>query len=120
MPSAFETSFAKSTHDGLYSTFGIAAVYADLAGTKTICTVRIHREDAHQVDRPSHVSGEIQVAPLEVRTSEISKVVKGGRFTVEGVEVWTVETTPVLKNGQHYCTCSRSGAERMMPKRSNE
>lgn len=120
MPSPFERQFAAQA-DSLYSQFSLAATYTAPDGSTTSgITIIVHRNDAHQVDRNVKASGELQTGEIRVRQSELAKAVKGGRFKVEGVEVWTVETMPVLKNGQHYCTCSRSGVERIMERRAKE
>lgn len=63
-------------------------------------------------------SGEVMV--MQAGTGSIPKPVKGGRFRVEGVEVWTIETTPTLKNGQFTCTCSRQGVDALMERRAKD
>ena len=126
MPSLFEQQFA-SQLDAMYAQFGIEATYTAPNGTSVDAGIdgnplllRIHRNDAHQVDKTARVAGELQTSEVMVQQSKLAKPVKGGRFAVEGVEVWTIETTPTLKNGEYLCSCSRSGVERMGPARAKE
>lgn len=122
MPSDFESEFALAAAPGLYAVFGLIATYAAPDGTTVSgLTVRVHRNEPHQVERPGssgRVSGELQTGEVMVLQSALAKPVKGGRFTVEGVEVWTIALTPVLKNEQFSCTCTRTGVERAMERRS--
>lgn len=120
MPSAFETAFAANL-SGLYAQFGVSASYTAPDGTSTSgLTVRVIRHDAHQVERPTRAVGELQTGEVLVQQSALAKPLKGGRFTVEGREVWTIEVTPTLKNGEHICTVSRAGVERLMDRRAKE
>lgn len=119
MPSAFETA-VRANLDPLYAEFGLATTYTAPDGTTTACTIRLHRNEAHQVDRTVRVNGEMQTGEIMVRQTELAKPVRGGRFVVEGVEAWTIELTPVLKNGQHQCTVSRAGVERMTERTSRQ
>lgn len=124
MPSAFEAQMAAQLPGTLYGAFGLAAVYSDPKGTTgAACTIRVHRGDVRQVDRGNGTMGEVQsgeVFVMQAGAGAIAKPVKGGRFRVEGVEVWTIENTPVLKNGQFGCTCSRQGVDALMERRTKD
>lgn len=118
MPSAFEQLFTGSL-DSFYDMYGLPATYTGPDGTAiTSITVRVHRQESRQVPFAQRGTGELQTGEVLVRESEVAKPVSGGRFMVEGHEVWTIASTPVLKNGQHHCTCSRGGAERIMERRA--
>lgn len=117
--SAFELAFAANL-DPLYVLFGVAGSYAAPDGTSVAgLTLRVRRDDPHQVERPNRAIGEMQTGQILVRQSELARPVKNGRFTVRGVEVWTIETTPRLQHGEYICTCTRTGVEIMMPRRQN-
>ncbi len=117
MPSKFDAIFGVGL-SSFYDVLNTLAVYTAPDGTThEDIPVIISRNDAHQVDRNIRTTGELQTAEIQVRQSELPKPVRGGRFSI-GMEVWTIETTPVLKLGEHFCTCSRSGTERLMPRRA--
>ena len=127
MPSPFETQFAAAVGALYEGAFGLSASYQAPDGSAAVTTgadgnpltIRVHRNEARQTQggaKPG-TQAELQTAEVIVRQSQLAKVVQGGRFAVEGNEVWTIETTPTLKNGQHYCTCSRGGTRRLMPRR---
>lgn len=125
MPSVFEQEFAGQL-DQLYGEFGVTATYTAPNGVNQAVTVRIQRHEARQVEGMGQrgagaggATGELQTGEAFVRQSELAKPVKGGRFTLEaGAEVWTIETTPLLKNGQHYCIVSRGGVDRYAERRA--
>jgi hypothetical protein len=121
MPSPFDQSVAANL-DQFYATFGIPGVaYTDPSGGVTSdIIVRIHRNEAREVERENGTVGEMQTGEILVRQTELANVVKGGRFTLEGVEVWTVATTPPLYHGEFHCTCYRSGTERLMDRRAKD
>jgi hypothetical protein len=120
MPSAFETLFAANL-SGLYEQFGLAATYTAPNAAETAgITVRVDRGDFLQVPGDMKAGGQLQTGKVLVRQSELSKPVKGGRFTFEGAEVWTVETTPTLQNGEFICTCTRGGTDRLMDRRAKD
>ena len=112
MPSKFEQDFTEEAPN-FYEEFGIhGCKYTSPSGVVTTgLTLRILRNPAHQVARDSKTLGQLQSGQVIVEQSALAKPMIGGRFTAESVEIWTIETTPVLKNGQFYCTCSRTGAE---------
>jgi hypothetical protein len=125
MPSQFETQFTTQTPALYEGAFGVVATYTGKDGTAVTTgldgnplNIRVDRQDGRQSATPG-VSGELQTAEIKVRQSQLAKPQAGGRFTV-GSEVWSIQTTPVLKNGQHYCTCARGGVERLMPRRAAE
>lgn len=127
MPSVFEQAFAENL-PALYGAMGMDASYTDKAGVMIDgLSVRVHRHPFRQVEGKGG-TGEVQTADLFIQDSGdqgIAKVVAGGRFTIEptgtamGLEVWTIETTPVHKNGEFVCSCSRSGKEREMGRRGS-
>lgn len=118
MPSSFEQMFVASSLPALYALHGRPATYTPPNGsTATPLTVRRNAGEPTQVNRETRVTGEMQTAEIMVQQSELAKPVKDGRFTVEGVEVWTIATMPVLKNGQWNCKCERAGKERMVERR---
>lgn len=120
MPSPFESLIAANL-DALYAQFGLSGIYTAPDGTATAgITIRVHRNDFRQVEGQSRAAGEMQTGEVMVRQSELAKPVKGGRFAVEGVEVWSIETTPALKNGQFVCTCVRLGNDRLMERRQKD
>lgn len=120
MPSQFEQSAAFNV-DALYGNFGLAATYTAPGGAVTSgITVRRKLGEVRQVPRPNKASGELQMGDIMVRPSDVAKPVKNGRFQVESVEVWTIETTPILKNGEYHCTCSRSGVEGLLERRAKD
>jgi hypothetical protein len=120
MPSAFETLIAANLPT-LYAQFGLVATFTSSNGSVHTLgldgqpiIVRVHREDPLAVYRDNRTSGEIQRATIMVQASQLSNPARGGRFMVEGVEVWTIENTALHQNGEHILTCSRSGTERTM------
>jgi hypothetical protein len=124
MQSQFEMQLQQQLFT-LYASQGISGcAYAPPAGAvASNLTLRIDREDATPVMRDNHASGELFRAMIWVMQSDVAKVVKGGRFTLtslNGPEVWTVETTPTLFAGEFECVCSRSGTERVMERRARE
>jgi len=127
MPSQFENLFAASALPDLYATFGVAgSLYQapDPVSAQATCTPRIQRHDAMQFDgQGKGVSGEIQTATILVQQTDITKPVTGGEFTITGAtgpEVWKIEVTPKLQNGEHHCVCKRIGVSRMMSNRRNQ
>lgn len=123
MPSQFESDVAVSL-DELYDQFGLSATYTAPDGTTASCTIRLHRNPVTPLPGSGRTergaAEELQTAELLVRQSELAKPVAGGRFTVEGNrggEVWTLEATPLLKNGQHHGAARRVGVVRMMEQR---
>ena len=120
MPSQFESMMAAALPGTHYATFGLAASYTAPDGSNTTLTVRVQRDEARQVDRDNRVQGEVQTGRVMCMASDLAKPVKGGRFTVESVEVWTIETTPTLVNGEHICACVRSGVTAIMARRAKE
>lgn len=120
MPSEFESLMAGVLPGTHFQVFGLAATYTAPDGTETSLTVRVQRHDPRQVDRPSTASGEEQTADVMCMQADLAKPVRGGRFTVEDTEVWTIETTPALRNGEHICTCRRTGVSGAMPRRAKE
>lgn len=120
MPSPFEQTLAANLSQSMYPSMGLPATYTAPDGTVTSgLTIRVHREAVREVDRPNRAAGEAQSGEVMVLASALIPV-KGGRFVVEGVEVWTVAMTPVLKNLQYGCTCTRSGVERVGPMRAKD
>lgn len=116
--SDFEASMVDNL-DEFYTEFGLAGIYVAPDGASVSgITVRVYRDKAHQVERPSRTPGEMQTGEILMRQSELAKPVKNGRFTVRGVEVWTIEMTPTLTNGEWLCSCVRTGVERMMDRRA--
>ena len=108
MPSAFETQMTTAAMPALYQEFGLPATYTPPNGSTAIpnLTVRVQRGAVRQ---SPETDGEIQTGVVMVLASALATPSRGGRFMVENTEVWTIETTPELKNGEHVCTCSRSG-----------
>jgi len=114
MPSAFSTRFSGSGGplDALYAQFGIASVYTDKTALSLPCSFRIQRHDPQQLaGTNTHTSGEVQTADGYVRESEVAKPIRDGRFSFDG-EVWVIQKTPYLKNGQWCMTVSRVTADR--------
>lgn len=119
MPSQFETQMRTQLAGAIYPGMSLAATYTAPDGTVTAgLTVRVHRGDAHQVERASRASGEAQTGEIMVLQDDLPKPVKGGRFTVEGVEVWSVAMTPTLANGQFVCACTREGVDAVLARRA--
>jgi hypothetical protein len=63
------------------------------------------------------IDSDIQTANIVVAQSALPKPQKGGRFS-KGDRTWTIAIFPVEANGQFYCTCTRSGVNRLAPQRS--
>jgi len=120
MPSQFESMMAASLPGTHYATFGLSAVYTAPDSTTTNLTVRVQRDDPRQIERSNRADGEQQTGTILCMASDLPKPVKGGRFTVENVEVWTVEVTPKLVNGEHVCSCIRTGVVGLMSRRAKE
>lgn len=128
MPSPFEQQFAVQAGALYEGSFGVAGSYQAPDGSAPVTVgadgnpllIRVHRNDAHQVDTAVRKSGEMQSGEIIVRQSQLPKVVNESRFTIEGVEVWTVQTTPVLRNGEFVCTVARTGTAQLMTRRSAE
>ncbi len=102
---------------------GVAAIYFSQDGTITrACTIQIERDEAVQtVDGNTRRTGESRTGRISVPQTLIPKVVKGGRFCINGTpEVWTVATTPTVANGQNYCKVEMAGIERLMDRRAKE
>lgn len=120
MPSPFE-QLVSANLSSMYGQFGLSASYTAPDGTVTSdLSIRLQRGEVRQVDRPSGAVGEAQGSVVLVRQSDLAKPVRHGRFASDAGEVWTLEVTPVLKNGEWVCTCSRAGVERLMEKRAKE
>lgn len=121
MPSQFESLIA-SNLPALYAQYGLDATYTPPNGQTptTGLSVRVHRGDSRQYDRGNGSMGEIQTAEVIVLQSALPRPVAGGRFTVESVEVWTIDATPTLKNGQFTCTCTRTGDSRLMSRSAKD
>ena len=120
MPSAFELRAAASLPN-LYVAFGVLSKYfmPDGVTTQSNVVIRIQRHDIHDAARPSRVNGEVQTGDVFVQQSTLTKPIANGRFQVEGgTEVWTIISTPVLKNGQWHCACTRSGVDAYMERRA--
>lgn len=129
MASLFEQQMAAGGLPGLYAALGAASTYTPPDGSGAIDTgtdgapllVRVQREPPHEVDRPNKAAGENQNGILLVQMRQLAKPARGGRFNVDqAAEVWTIAVTPEAKNGEFICTCTRSGVERMMPRRARE
>lgn len=118
MPSAFEQRMT-SAMPRLYTSFGVPAVYVAPSGTTTSgITVRIQRGEIRQTPTDQKTVGEMQTGQAFVQQSDLAKPVKNGRFAFDsGVEVWSIETTPILKNGQWNCTVKRVSTDTRMEKR---
>jgi len=120
MPSVFENMVA-SALPGFYKMFGLAAAYEATDGTVTTgLLVRIQRNEFHEVPRDVKAAGVMQTGEIKIQMSGstgLAKPVQGGRFKVEDVEVWTIETPPISRNGEWFCTCQRAGNGRLMEKR---
>lgn len=127
MPSYFEREFARqnaAAGSGPYAVNGVAATYQPPTGAAVTTgldgsplMVIVDRNDPTVDVRESRGgSGQVQSAEILVRVSQLAKPLPDGRFTVEGVEVWTIETSYVA-NGQHNCTCKRTGSDRIMERR---
>lgn len=120
MPSPFETRMS-SAFDRLYGSFAKTGFYTSPNGDKVFdISIRVRSNDSRQVVGQSKTIGESQSGTLFVRQSELARPVKGGRFTVENVDVWTIESTPTLKNGQFECTCTRASVAGAMDRRTKE
>lgn len=117
--SPFEAEMAENLDD-LYNEFGVGGSYVGPDGSSIDgLTLRVRRNDPHQVERTNRNIGELQSGTVMVRQSELAKPLRNGRFTVRGVEVWTIELTPILKNGELICACQRTGTESKMPRRAD-
>ena len=127
MPSPFEQQFAAQLTD-LFAQFGQPAKYTDPSGNATVgLTVIVNRDGPMQTAIAGRATGEQQTGRIRVMQSALAKPVKGGRFAIDTIgdgtgqdEIWTVETTPRLANGQHYCVCTRSGANRLMARKDKD
>ncbi len=118
MPSQFEQQMTTALAS-FYDEFAVAGTYNAPNSTSAIpVTIRVHRNDAHQAEPRAGENRELQTGEIMVLQSQLAKPVKDGRFTLEGgAEVWTIETTPMLKNGQHHCIVSRVGVNRLGERR---
>lgn len=126
MPSSFETLFAGAALPAMFDSFGQAGTYTAPNGVATSTgmdgaplLIRVQRGEMRPLLRDNRANGEIQTAELLVRQSQLVPV-KGGRFKVNDVELWTIANTPTLKNGEYVCTCSRQGIERLADRRAKE
>jgi hypothetical protein len=120
MPSLNESTIAAQL-PGLDTHFGVAATYTDPAGSIIAgLTIRIHRNEHREVPRENRASGQLQTGEIRVQQALLGQVSMGGRFTIEQVEVWTVETTPTLKNGEFMCMVKRSGLDSILSRRAKE
>lgn len=120
MPSEFSSMMAAALPGTHYAVFGEPAVYTAPDGTTVALTIRIHRDEARQVERANGTMGEVQTGRIMCLASDLPKPIRDGRFTVDAVEVWTIETAPVLENEQHVCSCVRTGVTGVMPRRAKE
>lgn len=118
--------FATSALPDLYATFGVpGSEYQapDPVSNAVLCTPRIDRHEAMEVDRKSLASGEMQTAMIYVQQSDVAKPVRNGAFfipTLSGIEVWKIVNTPKLQNGEFYCQCGRSSVEAIMKQRAKQ
>jgi len=123
MPSQFEIDMAANLQP-VYADFALPAAAANPDGTAVASiSIRLHRNDSRQVPMENGAAiesqtGELMVLQADIAATALVKPVRNTRFTVEGTEVWSVETTPVLKNGQYTCTVKRVGIERLQPRRN--
>jgi len=126
--SQFEILFTANTGAFYEGSFGLKASYQSPDNASPIPTgldgnplmVRVHRDPMRQVDATVRKNGEMQEAEIILRQSQLAKPVRFGRITVRGVEVWTIETTPILVNGEFRCTCTRGGIDRLMERRAKQ
>lgn len=117
MPAAFDSILDRALTP-FYVFYGVAGVFTFPGGVEVAGTIRIHRNESSQTVRDSKVTNETQTAEILARKSEFPKLATGGRFLVDGFEIWTVEKAPLLKNGQWTVTCTRSATERNMEGRA--
>lgn len=119
-----------SLFGSIFSAIGLPAVVANwlgVAGTLTPCSgdaptanipLQIDRDPPMQMALANAKISESQMGRIAI-PSTFPKPAKGDSFTI-GSEVWRVENAPILANGQFYCTVSRSGVERLMPRRADK
>lgn len=125
MPSLFEQLLAQnltSMRDGL-GTSGCTYTPPDGVAIVNNLTLRVQREQANEIDRPTRISGEMQTADVIVLQADLPNCVREGRFTVPGLtgpEVWTIQASPLVQNGEFICRCMRTGIERYMPRRQKQ
>ncbi len=122
MPSQFEEAMADNLAT-LYDSFGVAGVYTGPDAVPVLVTVRRHPEPWRAEVADTRLSQELGTGELLMRASDFaaSGPVKGGRIVLEagaqgGGGVWSIEATPLLKNGQYHCSCRRTASERVMPR----
>lgn len=122
MPSQFEKQFVAVALGAMQSAFWIPNCTATPPnGGAVISGISVYRRphDPMQTELSKDASGQMQMADLRVAQTDVPNVVPGMRFTIDG-EVWTAETSPQSRNGQHYFTAKRAGSERLMPRRARE
>lgn len=120
MPSVFETTMADQLKGSMNPAFGLSATYTGMdGGTGTAVPVRVQRGDVRQVEGRDMITRDVQSGTIIVLAADLAHVDKGGRFTVNGSEVWSIELTPVLKNGEFVCECQRQGATAVATRRNN-
>ncbi len=120
MPSAFTTRFQAGALDAIYAQYGIpGSLYGDKSVQNVPCTPRLNRGKNMQISggKSSMTQGEIQPGQVFVRQGEIARPVIGGRFTIDD-EVWSIELSPLLRNGQFECSCVRVNPERRGERRA--
>ena len=126
MASVFETAVAANLKGSMNPAFGLSAVYTGLDGTEGITiTVRVQRGEMHEVEKNGLVievqSGTVMLLQADAIAAGLHPT-KHGRFTIgsgtDGVEVWTIELVPILRNGELICSCSRQGTDASMSRRA--
>ncbi len=122
MSSQFEQAMAGNL-EPLYDAFGVAGIYTGPDGAAVDVTVRRHPEPWQAQLSDSRMAQEVATGELLIRQTDFAGAgpAKGGRIVLEagaqgGGGTWSIENTPLLKNGQYHCTCRRSASERVMPR----
>lgn len=115
MPSQFESEMAGQLSD-FDASFGVAATYIAVDGSAPVpCTIRLRRQETREIPSSGNKRiKEFSQTGQAILQAAAFKPVPGARFTVDGVEVWTITTKPHLINGSWICTVGRQGKERMM------
>lgn len=106
MPSAFDARYASCGRPRLTGKLGYAAVYTAPSGATTACRVRRVPQAPATVETRG-AKRAVQRASIVCDAAEVARPVQGGRFTVEGAEVWTIEAAPLSQHGGHACACVR-------------